>query len=163
MHKRMKEKFTTAWDSNQWSLDIASKMERQQLMILIFLECLNQSFIENHFKWEALSFWILISNIHYSKCLNHSNDIVPFCCCFSDEVRTGTYRQLFHPEQLITGKEDAANNYARGHYTVGKELIDLVLDRIRKLVSFFFCFYILSSKSLCRSLILSIYHGSSQC
>ncbi len=37
-----------------------------------------------------------------------------------DEVRTGTYRQLFHPEQLITGKEDAANNYARGHYTIGK-------------------------------------------
>ena len=29
-----------------------------------------------------------------------------------DEVRTGTCRQLFHPEQLITGKEDAANNYA---------------------------------------------------
>lgn len=52
-----------------------------------------------------------------------------------DEVRTGTYRQLFHPEQLITGKEDAANNYARGHYTVGKEIIDMVLDRIRKLVS----------------------------
>ena len=52
----------------------------------------------------------------------------------TDEVRTGTYRQLFHPEQLITGKEDAANNYARGHYTVGKELIDQVLDRIRKLV-----------------------------
>jgi tubulin alpha len=38
----------------------------------------------------------------------------------SDEVRTGTYRHLFHPEQLITGKEDAANNYARGHYTIGK-------------------------------------------
>lgn len=53
----------------------------------------------------------------------------------TDEVRAGTYRQLFHPEQLITGKEDAANNYARGHYTVGKESIDLVLDRIRKLVS----------------------------
>ena len=55
--------------------------------------------------------------------------------CSPDEVRTGTYRQLFHPEQLITGKEDAANNYARGHYTIGKEIIDLVLDRIRKLVS----------------------------
>jgi hypothetical protein len=51
----------------------------------------------------------------------------------ADEVRTGTYRQLFHPEQLITGKEDAANNYARGHYTVGKEIVDLVLDRTRKL------------------------------
>ena len=36
-----------------------------------------------------------------------------------DEVRTGTYRQLFHPEQLISGKEDAANNFARGHYTIG--------------------------------------------
>ncbi|XP_027464740.1 tubulin alpha-1C chain-like [Zalophus californianus] len=49
------------------------------------------------------------------------------------EVRTGTYQQLFHPEQLITGKEDAANNYARGHYIIGKEIIDLVLDRIWKL------------------------------
>ncbi|XP_032891369.1 tubulin alpha chain-like [Amblyraja radiata] len=50
-----------------------------------------------------------------------------------DEVRTGTYRQLFHPEQLITGKEDAANNYARGHCSIGKEIVGLVLDRIRKL------------------------------
>nr|XP_061832477.1 tubulin alpha-1B chain-like [Nerophis lumbriciformis] len=50
-----------------------------------------------------------------------------------DEVRTGIYRKLFHPNQLITGKEDAANNYARGHYTIGKEIIDLVSDRIRKL------------------------------
>ncbi|KAI7992089.1 Tubulin alpha chain [Camellia lanceoleosa] len=60
---------------------------------------------------------------------------------FIDEVRTGTYRQLFHPEQLISGKpeqlisgkEDAANNFARGHYTIGKEIFDLCLDRIRKL------------------------------
>ncbi len=50
-----------------------------------------------------------------------------------DEVRRGTYRQLFHPEQLITGKEDAANNYARGHYTIGKEIVDLCLNRIRRL------------------------------
>ncbi|KAK9456641.1 Tubulin/FtsZ, GTPase domain-containing protein [Dipodascopsis uninucleata] len=49
-----------------------------------------------------------------------------------DEVRTGTYRNLFHPEQLISGKEDAANNYARGHYTVGKELIDQVVERVRR-------------------------------
>lgn len=50
-----------------------------------------------------------------------------------DEVRTGAYRNLFHPSQLITGKEDAANNYARGHYTVGKEIIGPVLDRVRKM------------------------------
>ncbi|CAA6674070.1 unnamed protein product [Spirodela intermedia] len=40
-----------------------------------------------------------------------------------DEVRTGTYRHLFHPEQLISGKEDAANNFARGHYTIAKRLL----------------------------------------
>jgi tubulin alpha len=50
-----------------------------------------------------------------------------------DEVRTGTYRSLFHPEHLISGKEDAANNFARGRYTIGREIVDLCLDRIRKL------------------------------
>ncbi len=55
-------------------------------------------------------------------------------CLPAGEVRVGKYRQLFHPDQLITGKEDAANNYARGHYTVGKEIVDSVLDRIRKMV-----------------------------
>ncbi|MFQ6634844.1 hypothetical protein Gotur_011991, partial [Gossypium turneri] len=50
-----------------------------------------------------------------------------------DEVRSGAFRQLFHPEQLISSKEDAANNFARRHYTVGREIVDLCLDRIRKL------------------------------
>lgn len=36
---------------------------------------------------------------------------------------------------MLTGKEDAANNYARGHYTVGKEIIDTTLDRIRRLAN----------------------------
>ena len=52
----------------------------------------------------------------------------------TDEIRNGPYRQLYHPEQLISGKEDAANNYARGHYTIGKEIVDPVMDRIRKMV-----------------------------
>ncbi|CAF3662612.1 unnamed protein product [Rotaria sp. Silwood1] len=50
-----------------------------------------------------------------------------------DEIRRGPYSKLFHPEQLISGKEDAANNYARGHYTIGKELIDNVLEKLRKI------------------------------
>jgi len=50
-----------------------------------------------------------------------------------DCVKTGPYSKLFHPEQMLCGKEDAANNYARGHYTVGKEMLDLCLDRIRRL------------------------------
>jgi len=48
-----------------------------------------------------------------------------------DEVRNGAYKELFHPENLISGKEDAANCFARGHYTLGREVIDLILDRIR--------------------------------
>ncbi|XP_031460900.1 LOW QUALITY PROTEIN: tubulin alpha chain-like [Phasianus colchicus] len=52
----------------------------------------------------------------------------------TDEIRTGTYCTLFHPEQLISGKEDAANNYSRGCYTIGEEIIDPVVDRAHKMV-----------------------------
>ncbi|CAK7289249.1 Tubulin alpha-1B chain [Vulpes lagopus] len=45
-----------------------------------------------------------------------------------DEVCTGSYWQ-----HLITGKENETSNYAQGHYTSGKEIIDLVLDQIQKL------------------------------
>jgi tubulin alpha len=51
-----------------------------------------------------------------------------------NEIRTGTYRDLYHPEQLISGKEDAGNNFARGYYTVGAKMIDICLERIRKIV-----------------------------
>uniref|UniRef100_A0AAR5QGW9 Tubulin alpha chain n=2 Tax=Dendroctonus ponderosae TaxID=77166 RepID=A0AAR5QGW9_DENPD len=50
-----------------------------------------------------------------------------------DEVRTGYYKKLYHPEQMITGKEDAANNYARGHYSIGKEMLGIVTERLYKL------------------------------
>ena len=53
----------------------------------------------------------------------------------ADGIRAGPRRALFHPEQLVSGKEDAANNYARGRYSVGSGIIDLVLERIRKLAS----------------------------
>ena len=52
-----------------------------------------------------------------------------------DEVRTGTYRQLFHPEQLISGKEDAANNFARGHYTSKCPLLFVLFPFFYRLVS----------------------------
>lgn len=38
---------------------------------------------------------------------------------------------MFHPNTLITGKEDAASNFARGYFSVGREMIDLALNRIR--------------------------------
>merc|ERR1712168_1718168 len=48
--------------------------------------------------------------------------------------KNSRYSAIFHPDFLLPGKEDAANNFARGHYTVGKEMIDKVNDRLRKLV-----------------------------
>jgi len=51
-----------------------------------------------------------------------------------DDIRRSEYSGMYHPEFLVNGKEDAANNFARGHYTVGKEQMDIVNDRIRKLV-----------------------------
>ncbi|CAG9856012.1 unnamed protein product [Phyllotreta striolata] len=51
-----------------------------------------------------------------------------------DEIRTGCYRKLFHPERLLTSKEDASNNFAKGMYGVGHEMVDLAMDRVRKLV-----------------------------
>lgn len=50
------------------------------------------------------------------------------------EVMKGEYSQLFHPDSLIYGKEDAANNYARGHYTAGQDIIEPTLNAIRKIV-----------------------------
>ena len=52
----------------------------------------------------------------------------------SDEIRTGPYRSLFHPNQIISAKEDASNCYARGYYTLGREMLDRVLDNVRKQV-----------------------------
>ncbi|XP_066333269.1 uncharacterized protein [Miscanthus floridulus] len=50
-----------------------------------------------------------------------------------DEVCTGSFGQLFLPEQLISRKEDADNNFAHVHYTIGKEIVDLCLDCVCKL------------------------------
>ncbi|XP_042240645.1 tubulin alpha-4A chain-like isoform X2 [Homarus americanus] len=51
-----------------------------------------------------------------------------------DQIRNGPYRQLFHQDKMITDKEDAANNYARGFYTNGKKILNRTLESIRKLV-----------------------------
>ncbi|XP_044010508.1 tubulin alpha-4 chain-like isoform X2 [Aphidius gifuensis] len=47
------------------------------------------------------------------------------------EFRNSKHQGLFHPDQLISGKEDAANNFARGYYTVGQKLLEKVYEKIR--------------------------------
>ncbi|XP_062715745.1 tubulin alpha-4 chain [Aedes albopictus] len=50
-----------------------------------------------------------------------------------DQVKTGAFRSLFHPDNLISGKEDAANNFARGHFHIGKQLVTDTMDVIRRM------------------------------
>ena len=49
-----------------------------------------------------------------------------------DAVRSGPFGQLFRPDNFIFGQSGAGNNWAKGHYTEGAELIDSVLDVVRK-------------------------------
>lgn len=49
-----------------------------------------------------------------------------------DSVRTGPYGQIFRPDNFVFGQSGAGNNWAKGHYTEGAELIDAVLDVVRK-------------------------------
>ena len=48
-----------------------------------------------------------------------------------DSVRTGPFGQLFKPDNFVFGQCGACNNWAKGHYTEGAELIDSVLDVVR--------------------------------
>jgi len=49
-----------------------------------------------------------------------------------DSVRAGSYGAIFRPGNFVFGQSGAGNNWAKGHYTEGAELIDSVLDVVRK-------------------------------
>jgi tubulin beta len=49
-----------------------------------------------------------------------------------DAIRDGTYGRLFHPNNFVFGQAGAGNNWAKGHYTEGAELVDQVMDVVRK-------------------------------
>ncbi|KAG7164652.1 Tubulin beta-1 chain-like 7 [Homarus americanus] len=49
-----------------------------------------------------------------------------------DSVRAGPLGKLFKPEHIVFGQSGAGNNWAKGHYTEGAELVDSVLDVVRK-------------------------------
>ena len=46
----------------------------------------------------------------------------------------GYQSNLYSPENMIANKEAGSDNYIRGHYTAGKEVIDTVLESLRKQV-----------------------------
>ncbi|TYG70081.1 hypothetical protein ES288_D05G283500v1 [Gossypium darwinii] len=49
-----------------------------------------------------------------------------------DSITSGPYGQIFRPDNFIFGQSGAGNNWAKGHYTEGAELIDSALDVVRK-------------------------------
>merc|ERR1711920_1038207 len=49
-----------------------------------------------------------------------------------DSVRAGPFGQIFRPDNFVFGQSGAGNNWAKGHYTEGAELIDAVLDVVHK-------------------------------
>ncbi|PPR91930.1 hypothetical protein GOBAR_AA28755 [Gossypium barbadense] len=49
-----------------------------------------------------------------------------------DSIRSGPVGQIFRPDNFVFGQSGAGNNWAKGHYTEGAELIDSVLDVVRK-------------------------------
>ncbi|KAH8313391.1 hypothetical protein KR067_005166, partial [Drosophila pandora] len=49
-----------------------------------------------------------------------------------DSVRQSPMGQLFRPDNFVFGQSGAGNNWAKGHYTEGAELIDSILEVLRK-------------------------------
>ncbi|GLH08961.1 Tubulin beta-1 chain [Gryllus bimaculatus] len=49
-----------------------------------------------------------------------------------DAVKGGPFGRLFRPDNFVFAQGGAGNNWAKGHYTEGAELVDAVLDVVRK-------------------------------
>ena len=49
-----------------------------------------------------------------------------------DAVRSCPYGRIFRPDNFCFGQSGAGNNWAKGHYTEGAELVDSVLEVVRK-------------------------------
>jgi tubulin beta len=66
-----------------------------------------------------------------------------------DSVRASQYGGLFRPDNFVFGASGAGNNWAKGHYTEGAEMVDSILDVIRKEVENTDC---MQGFQLCHSL-----------
>lgn len=49
-----------------------------------------------------------------------------------DSIRSGKLGSIYRPDNLISGESGAGNNWAKGYYTEGAELMDQVLDVVRR-------------------------------
>jgi len=49
-----------------------------------------------------------------------------------DVIKASPIGPVFKPDNMVFGNNGAGNNWAKGHYTEGAELVESVLDRIRQ-------------------------------
>ena len=49
-----------------------------------------------------------------------------------DAIRGGPFGGVFRPDNFVFGQSGAGNNWAKGHYTEGAELVDAIMDVTRK-------------------------------
>lgn len=49
-----------------------------------------------------------------------------------DTIKNSKMGEMFRPDNFVFGQSGAGNNWAKGHYTEGAELIDAVLDVVRR-------------------------------
>ncbi len=52
--------------------------------------------------------------------------------CPTHSIRGCSIGGMFKPDDMVCGESGAGNNWAKGHYTEGAELIDEVMDVVRK-------------------------------
>eukprot|EP01084_Bolivina_argentea_P129307 228377_1 len=74
--------------------------------------------------------------VYYSETENMR--FIPRACCIDlepqtlDIIKTSSISALFKPDNMCFGVTGAGNNWAKGHYTEGAEMIDETVDIIRK-------------------------------
>ena len=56
-----------------------------------------------------------------------------------DSIRSGPFGQIFRPDNFVFAQSGAGNNWAKGHYSDGADLIDSVMDVVRNEAEFCDC------------------------
>lgn len=75
-------------------------------------------------------------NVYYNE--SSTNQYVPRAVLVDlepgtmDTLKNGPMGNLFRPDNYVFGQSGAGNNWAKGHYTEGAELIDSVMDCVRR-------------------------------
>lgn len=85
-------------------------------------------FYVSHYMWKWISFLLWQQDNRYVP-RSILLDLEP---ATMDAVRSGPYGKLFRPDNFVFGHSGAGNNWAKGHYTEGAELVDTVLDVLRR-------------------------------